>query len=185
MLPSHRSSTTVRMGGHAVTKASRPPGFSSAISAAHGRDSTSRSAFAGRKPISAMRECWSDLGHETFSTETMSLNIKREEPYPGAGVARLTGESVTEAVTTAVQERLDRVRRQRGVSLADSLVAIVGRTARPTWRNLTDLPTTPTRSTSSALCHGDRRPRRSQHNNRNTTGGTLFYLASSGPVGVG
>lgn len=55
----------------------------------------------------------------------MSLNIKREETYRLAQeLARLTGESVTVAVTRAVQDRLDHVRRQQGVSLADHLVAI-------------------------------------------------------------
>ncbi len=55
----------------------------------------------------------------------MSLNIKREETYRLAQeLAHLTGESVTLAVTEAVRERLDRVRRQRGISLADRLVAI-------------------------------------------------------------
>jgi len=55
----------------------------------------------------------------------MSLNIKREETYRLAQeLAQLTGESVTVAVTRAVQERLDRVRRQQGASLAEHLVAI-------------------------------------------------------------
>lgn len=55
----------------------------------------------------------------------MSLNIKREQTYRLAQeLAQLTGESVTEAVTRAVQERLDRKRRHRGASLADQLVAI-------------------------------------------------------------
>ncbi|MBV9279142.1 MAG: type II toxin-antitoxin system VapB family antitoxin [Chloroflexi bacterium] len=55
----------------------------------------------------------------------VGLYIKREETYRLAQeLARLTGESVTVAVTRAVEERLDRVRRQRGVSLADRLLAI-------------------------------------------------------------
>ena len=55
----------------------------------------------------------------------MSLNIKREETNRLAQeLARLTGESVTEAVTKAVRERLDRVRQQQGMSLADQLLAI-------------------------------------------------------------
>lgn len=55
----------------------------------------------------------------------MSLNIKREETYRLAQeLAHLTGESVTAAVTAAVRERLDRVRRQQGESLADHLLAI-------------------------------------------------------------
>jgi antitoxin VapB len=57
--------------------------------------------------------------------ELVSLNIKREETYRLAQeLAQLTGESVTLAVTEAARERLDRVRRQRGSSLADRLVAI-------------------------------------------------------------
>ena len=39
-------------------------------------------------------------------------------------LAALTGESMTAAVTEAVRERLDRVRRERGVSLAERLLAI-------------------------------------------------------------
>ena len=55
----------------------------------------------------------------------MSLNIKSEETHRLAQeLAEITGESLTAAVTVAVRERLDRVRRQRGVSLADRLLAI-------------------------------------------------------------
>lgn len=55
----------------------------------------------------------------------MSLNIKREETHRLAReLAKLTGETLTVAVTVAVQERLDRVRRQQGVSLVDQLLAI-------------------------------------------------------------
>ena len=44
----------------------------------------------------------------------MSLNIKNQEAYRLAqAVARLTGESMTRAVTVALRERLDRVRRAR------------------------------------------------------------------------
>jgi antitoxin VapB len=58
-------------------------------------------------------------------SDAMSLNIKREKTYRLAHeLAQLTGESVTAAVTTAVQERLERVRRQQGMSLADCLVEI-------------------------------------------------------------
>lgn len=39
-------------------------------------------------------------------------------------LARLTGESMTAAVTAAVRERLERVKRERGKSLAEQLVAI-------------------------------------------------------------
>ena len=55
----------------------------------------------------------------------MSLNIKSEEAHRLAQeLARLTGESMTAAVTKAVRERLERVRRERGVGLADRLLAI-------------------------------------------------------------
>ncbi len=55
----------------------------------------------------------------------MGLNIKNEETRRLVEeLARLTGESLTAAVTRAVRERLDRVRRERSVSLAERLVAI-------------------------------------------------------------
>lgn len=55
----------------------------------------------------------------------MGLNIKNDETHRLAEeLARLTGESMTAAVTRAVRERLERVRRERGKSLADRLMAI-------------------------------------------------------------
>jgi antitoxin VapB len=56
----------------------------------------------------------------------MGLNIKNPEIHPLAEeLARRTGESMTAAVTTAVRERLDRVRREQGASsLADRLLEI-------------------------------------------------------------
>ena len=55
----------------------------------------------------------------------MSLNIKSEEAHRlTQELARLTGESMTAAVTQAVRERLDRVRREQAVGLADRLLAI-------------------------------------------------------------
>ena len=55
----------------------------------------------------------------------MSLNIKSEEAHRLAQeLARLTGESMTAAVTQAMRERLDRVRREQAVGLADRLLAI-------------------------------------------------------------
>lgn len=58
----------------------------------------------------------------------MALNIRNPETERLATeLARLTGESKTEAVTTAVRDRLDRVRRaQRRRSLADEL-DLIGR----------------------------------------------------------
>jgi antitoxin VapB len=55
----------------------------------------------------------------------MSLNIKNPETHRLAEeLAKRTGESMTVAVTTAVRERLDRVRREQGASLAQRLVEI-------------------------------------------------------------
>ena len=55
----------------------------------------------------------------------MGLNIKNEETHRLAvELAKLTGESLTAAVTQAVRERLDRIRREEGSSLADRLMAI-------------------------------------------------------------
>lgn len=55
----------------------------------------------------------------------MGLNIKSDETHRLAQeLARLTGESMTAAVTEAVRERLDRVRRERAVGLAGRLLAI-------------------------------------------------------------
>lgn len=55
----------------------------------------------------------------------MSLNIKRRETHRIAQeLATLTGESVTEAVTAAIRERLDRVRCEKTVGLADRLLRI-------------------------------------------------------------
>jgi antitoxin VapB len=55
----------------------------------------------------------------------MGLNIKNREAHELAEeLAKLTGESMATAVTIAVRERLDRVRREHGMSLADRLLAI-------------------------------------------------------------
>jgi antitoxin VapB len=55
----------------------------------------------------------------------MALNIKNEETQKLAKeLAKLTGESMTSAVTEAVRERLDRVRTARGVGLAERLLKI-------------------------------------------------------------
>ena len=46
----------------------------------------------------------------------MSLNIKNERTWRLAGeLAQLTGETMTGAITVALEERLERERRQRGV----------------------------------------------------------------------
>jgi antitoxin VapB len=55
----------------------------------------------------------------------MSLNIKNDEAHRLARqLARLTGESMTEAVTRALDERLERIRHERGGGLANRLLAI-------------------------------------------------------------
>jgi antitoxin VapB len=60
-----------------------------------------------------------------WNGSVVSLNIKNEETHRLAQeLARVTGESMTAAVTEAVRERLERVRRDQGVGLADRLLAI-------------------------------------------------------------
>jgi antitoxin VapB len=55
----------------------------------------------------------------------VGLNIKNPETHRLAEeLANRTGESITAAVTTAVRERLDRVRREQGASLADRILEI-------------------------------------------------------------
>jgi antitoxin VapB len=55
----------------------------------------------------------------------MALNIKNDETHRMVRqLAKLTGESQTIAVKNAVQERLNRLRRGRGGSLSDRLLAI-------------------------------------------------------------
>jgi antitoxin VapB len=55
----------------------------------------------------------------------VSLNIKNEEAHRLAQeLAALTGESMTAAVTEALRERVDRVRREQGTRLADRLLSI-------------------------------------------------------------
>ncbi len=55
----------------------------------------------------------------------MALNIKNAETYRLVEeLAGLTGENMTEAVTEAVRERLERLRRREGVGLADQLLQI-------------------------------------------------------------
>jgi antitoxin VapB len=55
----------------------------------------------------------------------MGLNIKREETSRLAHeLAGLTGESLTDAVTAAVRERLERVRSECRPGLAERLLAI-------------------------------------------------------------
>jgi antitoxin VapB len=61
----------------------------------------------------------------------MSLNIKSAEAHRLAlELSRETGESLTQAVTQAVRERLERVRGERRGRLADRLLEI-GRACAP------------------------------------------------------
>ena len=62
----------------------------------------------------------------------MSLNIKNERTCRLAGeLAQLTGETMTGAITVAVEERLERERRQRGVDARlRKMRAIASRCAR-------------------------------------------------------
>jgi len=55
----------------------------------------------------------------------MSLNIKNAETHKLASqLAKMTGENMTEAVSKAVRERLERVRNEQGGGLAERLVRI-------------------------------------------------------------
>jgi antitoxin VapB len=55
----------------------------------------------------------------------MSMNIKNKEAHRlTEELAKLTGESLTAAVTESVRERLDRVRQAQGTSLADQLLTV-------------------------------------------------------------
>jgi antitoxin VapB len=66
----------------------------------------------------------------------MSLNIKNPEAHAlAARIAELTGETLTEAVTTALRERLERIERSRGFDedLYRKLKALV-EGSRQLWR---------------------------------------------------
>jgi antitoxin VapB len=64
----------------------------------------------------------------------MSLNIKNDEAHRLAQkLSKLTGESMATAVTRAVRERLERVRRSRGMGMADRLLKI-GKECAPLWK---------------------------------------------------
>jgi antitoxin VapB len=55
----------------------------------------------------------------------MSLNIKNEKTHQlAAELAKLTGESLTAAVTQALRERLERIKGEQGPTLAERLVGI-------------------------------------------------------------
>lgn len=74
----------------------------------------------------------------------MGMNIKNPKTHKVVReLAKLTGESQTEAITKAVTERLERLRKARGGGLAERLLAI-GRDCAPRFKE-------PYRSTD----HGD------------------------------
>ncbi|HEY7299480.1 MAG TPA: type II toxin-antitoxin system VapB family antitoxin [Xanthobacteraceae bacterium] len=55
----------------------------------------------------------------------MSLNVKNKEAHRLAEeLAKLTGETMTTAVTIAIRERLNRIRQERNGGLAERLLAI-------------------------------------------------------------
>ncbi|MGH9405962.1 MAG: type II toxin-antitoxin system VapB family antitoxin [Terriglobia bacterium] len=55
----------------------------------------------------------------------MALNIKNEQTQKLAReLAKLTGQTMTEAITEAVRDRLEQVKGERGSGLADRLVRI-------------------------------------------------------------
>jgi antitoxin VapB len=55
----------------------------------------------------------------------MSLNIKNKEAHKLAQqLAKLAGESMTEVVTEALRERLERLRREQGLPLSSRLLEI-------------------------------------------------------------
>jgi len=64
----------------------------------------------------------------------MSLNIKSEKTHRMAKeLARLTGESMTVAVSEAVRQRLERVKRNSREKLAERLMEIA-RECGPLWK---------------------------------------------------
>lgn len=79
----------------------------------------------------------------------MALNIRNDEADRLASeVARLTGETKTQAVIAALHERLQRVRRRRGrPRLADELTDIA--------RHCASLPVLDPRSTDDILGYDD------------------------------
>ena len=63
------------------------------------------------------------------------LNIKNEEAHRLAKqLAKLTGESMANAVTTAVRERLERVRRQRGTTSKAERILQIAKECGPLWK---------------------------------------------------
>jgi antitoxin VapB len=84
-----------------------------------------------------MVELWDKNGRKV---EDMSLNIKNAETYELVKkLADKTGESMTQAVTVAVRERLDRVQSEYNPGLAERLLEIGERSAahlEEPWRSI-------------------------------------------------
>jgi antitoxin VapB len=65
----------------------------------------------------------------------VSLNIKNEKTYRLVKqLARVTGESMTAAVETAVQERLERVRKKDSKEDFVNRILQIGRECAPLWK---------------------------------------------------
>lgn len=87
----------------------------------------------------------------------MSMNIKNAEAHQLAREsAVLTGESMTAAVTVALRERLERIRRERDTSLADRLLAMADKPRRISTSRIAP-SSMGICSMTGADCLGDRR----------------------------
>jgi antitoxin VapB len=65
----------------------------------------------------------------------MSLNIKNEKTHRLIKqLARLTGENMTAAVETAVQERLERVQKKENKEDSVQRILQIGRECAPLWK---------------------------------------------------
>ncbi|MGH9327672.1 MAG: type II toxin-antitoxin system VapB family antitoxin [Terriglobia bacterium] len=85
----------------------------------------------------------------------MALNIKSAETEKLAReLAKLTGQTMTGAITEAVRKRLEQVKNQRGWELADRLVEI-GKLAPHTCESPISLSTTKDCSATRRGCHDE------------------------------
>jgi antitoxin VapB len=97
----------------------------------HGSERDDRSwQLQSRRRVSRAAQCGQQSGQVTdeivaMEGRKMGLHIKNREAHQMAEeLSKLTGESMTTAVTIALRERLERVRQQQGLGLADRLLAI-------------------------------------------------------------
>ena len=80
---------------------------------------------SGLKPVQPDAAVLGSTRQRNGRKPAMSLKIKNKEAYRlTKQLSKLTGESLTTAVTQAVRERLDCVRREHGIDLADRLLLI-------------------------------------------------------------